>query len=179
MERERGSPFLFYFGCAPASTYVVRENERVHATPSSRCKGMDQPLYLREAESRFPTEDFILLLMSGGLVITPHEISVLAMCAHLMVSNPHPGLTARVINKRLCRLQLFLHQEFTISNLQRLFCSRKRSYCIQLCKNAECAVTSNRAMRVIKTIVENVNGNLTGCKRESNGNGPSVHRKFF
>ena len=62
-------------------------------------------------------------------------------------------------------------------------CTQKRSHYAQLHKNSRRVITSDCAMRVIKTIVENVNRSQTGHERESNGNGLSVqraiHGKFF
>ena len=151
--------FQFYsVAHPPALTHCARTNARVprpfQQTPRHGC----QQLYLREEDSRLPAEYFILLLMSDGEVNAPHEISVPAMCARLMAGNPPPGLRARVMHRRLCCSQLFLHQDVTINNLQRHFVLGKGAIVYSYAKTLGNAITNGRAVRVIKTTVENVNG---------------------
>ena len=59
------------------------------------------------------------------------------MCARLMAGNPPPGLRARVMHRRLCLSLIFLHQDFMINNVQRLFVLGKGAivYTVQLTRN--------------------------------------------
>lgn len=56
-------------------------------------------------------------------------------------------------------------------------CTQKRSRCVQLHKNSRRVITSDCAMRVIKTIVENMNRSRTGHERELNGARMGVERE--